>query len=161
MKIKYIILFIVIFFVSNFSLADDLFVMGERAFNSKANCAFCHGVFGDGKGHPRSPGIAANLRNTVLDEEMLIEVLNCGIPGKAMPFFNRKAYKDPAICWDTVFDDYEQADKPKKGEKTLSDQKIKAVVYYIINNFKDRGEVTKIECEEKFGLDHKLCKKYD
>ena len=25
-----------------------------------------------------------------------------------MPFFNRKAYKDPAICWDTVFDDYEK-----------------------------------------------------
>ena len=54
--------------------------MGERAFESKANCAWCHGVFGDGKGHPRSPGIAANLRETVLDEELLTEVLNCGIP---------------------------------------------------------------------------------
>ena len=42
-----------------------------------------------------------------------IEVLNCGIPGKAMPFFNRKAYKDPAICWDTVFDDYEKEDMAK------------------------------------------------
>ena len=158
---KYIIFSIIIFINSNLFAADDLFIMGERAFNSKANCAFCHGVFGDGNGHPRSPGIAANLRETVLDEELLTEVLNCGIPGKAMPYFNRKAYKDPAICWDTVLDDYEQVDKPKKGEKTLSDQKVKAVVHYILVNFKDRGDVTKGECEEKFGKDHKLCKKYE
>ena len=158
---KNIIFIVIIFINSSLFAADDLFVMGERAYNSKANCAWCHGVFGDGKGHPRSPGIAANLRETVLDEELLTEVLNCGIPGKAMPFFNRKAYKDPAICWDTVFDDYEKEDMPKKGDKTLSDQKLKAVVHYILVNFKDRGKVTKAECEEKFGAGTKLCKKYD
>ena len=158
---KYIIFCFIIIFSSKLFAADDLFVMGDKAFNGKANCAFCHGIFGDGKGHPRSPGIAANLRKTQLDDEMLTEVLNCGIPGKAMPFFNRKAYKDPSICWDTVFEDYEQEDKPKKSEKTLSDQKLKAVVYYILNNFKDRGKVTKAECEEKFGSNHKLCNKYD
>ena len=74
---------------------------------------------------------------------------------------NRKAYKDPAICWDTVFDDYEKEDMPKKGDKTLSDQKVKAVVHYILVNFKDRGKVTKAECEEKFGAGTKLFKKYD
>ena len=158
---KYIIFLLIVFVNSNLFAADDLFIMGERAFESKANCAWCHGVFGDGKGHPRSPGIAANLRETVLDEELLTEVLNCGIPGKAMPFFNRKAYKDPAICWDTVFDDYEKGDMPKKGDKTLSDQKVKAVVHYILVNFKDRGKVTKAECEEKFVAGTKLCKKYD
>ena len=158
---KNIIFLVIVFFNFNLFAADDLFIMGERAFESKANCAWCHGVFGDGKGHPRSPGIAANLRETVLDEELLTEVLNCGIPGKAMPFFNRKAYKDPAICWDTVLEDYEREDRPKKGDKTLSDQKIQAVVHYILANFKDRGKVTKAECEEKFGVETKLCKKYD
>jgi hypothetical protein len=34
---------------------------GERSFQDKADCQFCHGPEGDGRGDPRSPGKAANL----------------------------------------------------------------------------------------------------
>jgi len=31
---------------------------GERLFRDKADCQFCHGIDGDGRGDPRSPGRA-------------------------------------------------------------------------------------------------------
>src|SRR5437763_13567799 len=58
---------------------------GERLFQDKADCAFCHGPQGDGRGDPRSPGKAANLRTTILKREHLIEVITCGRPRTEMP----------------------------------------------------------------------------
>ena len=53
----------------------------------RADCQFCHGINGDGRGDPRSPGRAANLRETRLNREQLIEVIACGRPGTEMPHF--------------------------------------------------------------------------
>jgi cytochrome c553 len=39
---------------------------GQRLFQDKADCQFCHGINGDGRGDPRSPGRAANLHETHL-----------------------------------------------------------------------------------------------
>jgi hypothetical protein len=51
---------------------------GQRLFRDKADCQFCHGIDGDVRGDPRSPGRAANLHETRLDREQLIEVIACG-----------------------------------------------------------------------------------
>src|SRR5215470_3514196 len=67
---------------------------GERLFRDKADCQFCHGIDGDGRGDPRSPGRAANLHETRLDREQLIEVIACGRPGTEMPHFDKFAYDD-------------------------------------------------------------------
>ena len=48
---------------------------GERLFRDKADCQFCHGIDGNGRGDPRSPGRAANLHETRLNREQLIEVI--------------------------------------------------------------------------------------
>ena len=40
---------------------------GQRLSRDKADCQFCHGIDGDGRGDPRSPGRAANLHETRLD----------------------------------------------------------------------------------------------
>ena len=52
---------------------------GRRLFQEKADCQFCHGVNGDGRGDPRSPGKASDLHKTRLDREQLIEVIACEI----------------------------------------------------------------------------------
>jgi hypothetical protein len=39
---------------------------GQRLFQDKADCQFCHGIDGDGRGDPRSPGAAADT--AVADE---------------------------------------------------------------------------------------------
>jgi mono/diheme cytochrome c family protein len=51
---------------------------GQRLFQDKADCQFCHGINGDGRGDPRSPGRAANLHGTHLSRDQLIEVIACG-----------------------------------------------------------------------------------
>jgi hypothetical protein len=58
---------------------------GQRLFRDKADCQFCQGIDGDGSGDPRSPGRAANLHETRLSSEQLIEVIACGRPGTEMP----------------------------------------------------------------------------
>ena len=67
---------------------------GQRLFRDKADCQFCHGIDGDGRGDPRSPGRAANLHETRLNREQLIEVISCGRPGTEMPHFDKYAYED-------------------------------------------------------------------
>ena len=49
--------------------------LGKRLYQEKATCGFCHGWSGDGAGDPHSPGKAANLRETKLDHDQLIEVI--------------------------------------------------------------------------------------
>ena len=49
--------------------------VGKRLYQDKATCGFCHGWSGDGAGDPHSPGKAANLRETKLDHDQLVEVV--------------------------------------------------------------------------------------
>jgi mono/diheme cytochrome c family protein len=37
---------------------------GQRLYQDKADCQFCHGVNGDGRGDPRSPGKAPDLHQS-------------------------------------------------------------------------------------------------
>src|SRR5215475_10079690 len=67
---------------------------GDRLFHEKADCQFCHGPNGDGRGDPRSPGRAANLHETILNRAQLIEVIACGRPATEMPHFDKYAYED-------------------------------------------------------------------
>jgi hypothetical protein len=67
---------------------------GERIFQDKANYQFCRGPEGDGRGDPRLPGNAANLHQTKLTREQLIEVISCGRPRTEMPHFDKFAYED-------------------------------------------------------------------
>jgi hypothetical protein len=60
--------------------AQDL-SFGDRLYHEKADCQFCHGIDGDGRGDPRWPGKAPDLHATKLDREQLIEVIRCGRPG--------------------------------------------------------------------------------
>ena len=59
-------------------MAQDDFAYGRRLFLDKAQCSYCHGWAGDGAGEPQSNGGAANLRNSSLARDTLIEVISCG-----------------------------------------------------------------------------------
>ena len=72
---------------------------GQRLYQDKADCKFCHGPEGDGRGDPRSPGAAANLRKTVLNRPQLIEAVTCGRPATEMPHFDKYAYDDETPCF--------------------------------------------------------------
>src|ERR1700710_514873 len=75
-------------------LSADDFSYGRRLFLDKAQCSYCHGWAGDGAGEPQSNGGAANLRDSKLARDQLIEVIGCGVPGTPMPHFDDQAYTD-------------------------------------------------------------------
>ena len=67
---------------------------GRRLFLDKAQCSFCHGWAADGSGEPQSNGGAANLRQSFLNRDQLVEVIMCGRPGTPMPHYDDLAYTD-------------------------------------------------------------------
>jgi cytochrome c553 len=107
---------------------------GQRLFRDKADCQFCHGINGDGRGDPRSPGRAANLQETRLNREQLIEVIACGRPGTEMPHFDKYAYED-TNCYGLRGKDL-GIDAPHYPHSTpLTRREIEAVADYIITTF--------------------------
>jgi len=107
---------------------------GQRLFQDKADCQYCHGVDGDGRGDPRSPGQAANLHKTILNREQMIEVIACGRPGTEMPHFDRDAYEDRSCYGRTAAE--LGADTPRYPHSTsLTRCEIEAVVDYIFVKF--------------------------
>jgi len=107
---------------------------GQRLFQDKADCQFCHGINGDGLGDPRSPGRAANLHDTRLSRDQLIEVIACGRPGTEMPHFDKWAYED-TDCYGLKGKNLGN-DAPRDPHSTsLTKREIEAVADYVLAKF--------------------------
>jgi mono/diheme cytochrome c family protein len=107
---------------------------GQRLYQDKADCQFCHGIDGDGRGDPRSPGQAANLHKTILNREQLIEVIACGRPGTEMPHFDKYAYED-RTCYGRIASEL-GTDTPHDPHSTsLTKREIEAVADYVFAKF--------------------------
>jgi mono/diheme cytochrome c family protein len=119
-------------FAGGASAQDTSF--GQRLYQDKADCQFCHGIDGDGRGDPRSPGRAANLHKTILNREQLIEVIACGRPGTEMPHFDKYAYEDKSCYGHTAAE--LGGDVPHDPHSTsLTKREIEAVTDYVLAKF--------------------------
>jgi mono/diheme cytochrome c family protein len=107
---------------------------GQRLYQDKADCQFCHGVNGDGRGDPRSPGKAPDLHTTRLDREQLIEVIACGRPGSEMPHFDKFAYEDKS-CYGLSAAELGQNVPPDPHSTSLTRREIAALADYILASF--------------------------
>jgi mono/diheme cytochrome c family protein len=107
---------------------------GQRLFQDKADCQFCHGVNGDGLGDPRSPGKAPDLHKTRLEREQLIEVIACGRPGSEMPHFDKYAYEDKG-CYGLSAAELGKNVPPDPHSTSLTKREITAVADYILTSF--------------------------
>ncbi len=107
---------------------------GQRLFQEKADCQFCHGPEGDGRGDPRSPGKAPDLHKTILKRENLIEVISCGRPGTEMPHFDKYAYEDTK-CYGLSVADVGKDMPPPPHSTSLTQREIAAVADYILATF--------------------------
>lgn len=114
------------------------------AVYKKSNCVFCHGWAGDGQGHPRSPGAAANLRLSVLDKAALTHVIRCGVVGGVMPYHDRMSYKDTRCVADPSM--LAPNLLPQKG-KNISAHNLDALVNYLISSVQGAGKVSYEQCE--------------
>jgi mono/diheme cytochrome c family protein len=107
---------------------------GQRLFQDKADCQFCHGISGDGRGDPRSPGRAANLHETNLNRDQLIEVIACGRPGTEMPHFDKYAYED-TDCYGLKGKNLGNDAARDPHSTSLTKREIDAVADYILAKF--------------------------
>ena len=107
---------------------------GQRLFQDKADCQFCHGIDGDGRGDPRSPGRAANLHETHLNRDQLIEVIACGRPGTEMPHFDKYAYED-TDCYGLKGKNLGNDAARDPHSTSLTKREIEAVADYVLAKF--------------------------
>jgi cytochrome c5 len=131
--------------------------LGKRLYQAKAECGHCHGWSGDGAGDPLSPGKAANLRETKLDHDQLVETIRCGVVGgTAMPHFDRLAWTEGENCFGMTAADVGDK-KPTGPTAYLSKREIEAIVAYLEAKMIGRGPPTVADCEEFFGTGAPLC----
>jgi Cytochrome C oxidase, cbb3-type, subunit III len=107
---------------------------GERLYQEKADCQFCHGPDGDGRGDPRSPGKAPDLRKTILQRDHLVEVISCGRPGTEMPHFDKSAYEE-TNCYGLSVAQVGKDMPPPPQSNSLTQREIAAVVDYLLAKF--------------------------
>ena len=131
--------------------------LGKRLYQDKATCGFCHGWSGDGAGDPQWPGKAANLRETKLDHDQLVEVIRCGVPGgTAMPHFDKFAWTKGEDCYGMTAEDVGDK-KPPTPTVGLQKREIEAIVAYLEARVIGKGPPTVADCEEYFGQGSRRC----
>jgi mono/diheme cytochrome c family protein len=132
--------------------------LGKRLYQDKATCGFCHGWSGDGAGDPQSPGKAANLRESKLDHDQLVEIIRCGVPGgTAMPHFDKFAWTKGEECFGMTEADVGDK-KPPNPTAGLQKREIEAIVAYLEAKIVGKGPPTVADCEEYFGQDSGRCR---
>ena len=128
---------------------------GRDVWRSQANCSDCHGSMGDGNADdPRSPQ-GADLRETGLDEAGLIDVILCGLPGTAMPYFDHRAYTDDRCYGMTKADAGDLM--PPKGAAALTRRHATGLARFILEEFVGKGPPTAEQCRSLLGPDSPRC----
>jgi mono/diheme cytochrome c family protein len=138
--------------------ADD-FAYERRLYLDKAQCSYCHGWAADGAGEPQSNGGAANLRDSRMNRDQLIEVIMCGRPATPMPHFDELAYTDKRCYGLTEAELGTHAPALPPGA-TLQKREAAAIADYLLAKVIGRGVVTREECEEAFGQGARSCGQY-
>jgi hypothetical protein len=110
-------------------------------------------------GEPQSNGGAANLRESRLTREQLVEVILCGRPTTPMPRFDEDAYTDDRCYGMTEKELGTQVPALPPGG-TLRQREAEAVADYLLAKVIGRGLVTREECEEAFDGDARSCGPY-
>jgi mono/diheme cytochrome c family protein len=148
---------IALVFVPLVAQADDAY--GRRLYLDKAQCSFCHGWAADGAGEPQSNGGAADLRQTQLNRDQLVEVIMCGRPGTPMPRYDELAYTDKR-CYEVTEKDIGALVPALPPGATLQKREAEAIADYLLARVIGRGPVTREECEETFGKGARSCGQY-
>mgnify|MGYP003350972563 CR=1 FL=1 len=139
------------------SADEDSIRQGQSIFRAKANCQICHGWAGDGVKMETQAPDGANLRETSLDREALIETIRCGRPGRDMPPFERNAYSD-GRCYGMKLADLRSAGLMLTDPvATLSMNEVNAVADFLFAKVIGKGPMTKEKCIEFWGQVMQVC----
>jgi mono/diheme cytochrome c family protein len=130
---------------------------GKSVFR-RANCMGCHKW--DGSGGGGYGGDALSLRRTQLDREQIIMTVECGRPGTGMPYHLRGAYDDPNKSCYGMDKREDGVQLPPEPTAYLRTDDIMAVVNYVIDTIKGKGQTTYAECTAFWGAGSRVCNIY-
>ena len=140
------------------ALAEDRVAWGQKIWQDKAGCNYCHGWAGDGVGGFHHPGHPPSLRATELTRDQIRVTIQCGRPGTAMPHFDRFAYTDKR-CYDMTAADLGDQ-MPDRSQVTLQRDEIDALADYVATKIKGLGKVTQQQCYDYYGPGTVTCDIY-
>jgi hypothetical protein len=130
---------------------------GMRIFRTKGDCQACHGWAADGRKMDTQMPDGANLRTTKLDRGKLIVAIKCGVPGKAMPAFDRLAYSD-GRCYGMTETALRKLGGLPDPPATLQPREIESVTDFLIAKVVGQGPMDRVKCIEYFGSEVEACK---
>ena len=130
---------------------------GFRIYRQKADCQACHGWAADGRKMESQMPDGANLRATKLDRAKLIQAIKCGIPGKAMPAFDKFAYTD-GRCYGMKQADLKSPmpDPPA----TFQPREVDLVVDFLMQKVVGKGPMDRAKCIEYWGSEVDACQEF-
>lgn len=128
---------------------------GQRLFLTKGGCQGCHGWAGDGRKTDNQQPDGANLRETLLDRDIIILTIQCGRPGRSMPAFDRLAYSD-GRCYGMKQADLKNNPLPDPPA-TLQIREIERIVDFLYAKVIKQGPVTREKCIAFWGADVPTC----
>ena len=131
---------------------------GMRIYLQKGDCQACHGWAADGRKMDSQMPDGANLRTSQLSRERLLTAIKCGIPGKAMPAFDRLAYSD-GRCYGMKEADVRRLPTPMPDPAaTLQPREIEQVADFLFAKVIGQGAMDRVKCIEYWGSDVEVCR---
>ena len=130
---------------------------GRRIYHQKADCQACHGWAGDGKKMDFQSPDGANLRTSQLDRDQLIFVIKCGLPGREMPAFDRRAYTDDRCLGRTRADLERMGLSLPDPAATLQQREIERVADFLLTQVVGQGPMDRAKCIDFWGEDVAVC----
>ena len=136
----------------------DTVAAGGRLYRGKGDCQACHGWAGDGRKLDSQMPDGANLRASALDRDQLIFVIKCGLPGREMPAFDRRAYVDDRCLGRT------HADLERLGLElfdpaaTLQNREVERLVDFLQSKIVGQGPMDRQKCIDYWGEEVDVCR---
>lgn len=138
----------------------DTVAAGGRLYRQKADCQACHGWAGDGRKLDSQMPDGANLRESILEREQLVFVIKCGLPGRGMPAFDRRAYADDR-CLGRTHDDLERMGLELfDPAATLQNREVERLADFLYAKVIGQGPMDNQKCIEFWGEEVDACREF-
>lgn len=131
---------------------------GMQLFLNKGGCQGCHGWAGDGRKTDNQQPDGANLRETLLDRELILLTIKCGRPGRHMPAYDRLAYSD-GRCYGMKQADLKNNPLPDPPA-TLQQREIERITDFLFAKVIKQGPMDRAKCEAYWGKVSDACSEF-
>ena len=139
------------------SAQTDTVAAGGRIYRGKGDCQACHGWAGDGRKMNLQMPDGANLRESTLTREQLVFVIKCGLPGRQMPAYDRRAYVDDRCLGRTRADLRRMGLQLFDPPATLQNREVERLVDFLEAKVVGKGPMDLQACIDYWGEEADVC----